>query len=140
MRYYQTGTLLALDEGDGTPIGIVLVTDEPGGGQARTVELKAVAVAEPHQGRGVGRRMLAEALQWLGARGVRRVVVGTASAGVGQLAFYQKAGFRLERVERDYFNPSRGYADDATENGIPLRDMVWMDQQLPPPQGGEGGA
>ena len=37
----------------------------------------------------------------LRARGVRRVIVGTGNAGIGQLAYYQKAGFRLERIERD---------------------------------------
>ena len=68
------------------------------------------------------------------------MIVGTASSGTGQLAFYQKAGFRLDRVERDYFAPSRGYAPGIVEDGIPLRDMVWMDQQLPPPDGGKAPA
>jgi hypothetical protein len=66
----------------------------------------------------------------LRGRGVRRVVVGTSSSGVGQLAYYQKAGFRLLSVERDFFSPARGYPEGLTENGIPLRDMVWMDQDL----------
>ena len=131
--YYQMGTLLALDDDSGTPLGIVLALDGPEGSADGPVELKAVAVAASRQSQGVGRRMLDDALQWLRARGVRRVIVGTASSGTGQLAFYQKTGFRLERVERDYFTPSRGYAADALENGIPLRDMVWMDQQLAPP-------
>jgi hypothetical protein len=51
--------------------------------------------------------------------------------GVGQLAFYQKAGFRLQRIERDYFTPERGYPP-LLENGILVRDMVWMDQHLDP--------
>lgn len=134
--YYQTGTLLAVDGDDGTPVGIVLVTEPDGPAAAgRVVELKAVAVAEPRQGRGIGRRMLAATLEHLGARGVDRVVVGTASSGPGQLAFYQKAGFRLDRIERDYFTPSRGYPPGIVEDGIPLRDMVWMDQELTAPDG-----
>ena len=40
----------------------------------------------------------------LRARGVRRVVVGTSSASVGQLAYYQKAGFRLRRVSNVYLD------------------------------------
>jgi ribosomal protein S18 acetylase RimI-like enzyme len=74
--------------------------------------------------------MLAAVLTDLKARGVKHVVVGTSSSGIGQLAYYQKAGFRLARVERDFFSPARGYPEGLEENGIPLRDMVWMDQEL----------
>jgi hypothetical protein len=49
---------------------------------------------------------------------------------IGQLAFYQKAGFRLWRIERDFFSPERGYPEGIEENGIPLRDMVWMEREL----------
>jgi ribosomal protein S18 acetylase RimI-like enzyme len=124
--YYQSGTLFALDAPDGMPIGIVLALDELGD----AVELKAVAVDESLHGQGVGTRMLLSALRQLQARGVRRVVVGTSSAGIGQLAYYQKAGFRLASIERDFFTAARGYADDLQENGIPVRDMVWMDLEL----------
>ncbi len=126
LGYYQTGTLFASDDVAGTPIGIVLAVDRSDG----AAELKAVAVDEALHNRGVGTRLVAAALDALRARGVDRVVVGTSSSGVGQLAFYQKAGFRLERIERDFFHPERGYPDGALENGIPLRDMVWMDQVL----------
>jgi len=126
LGYYQTGTLFALDGADGKPIGIVLAIDAPDG----SVELKAVAVDASRQGRGVGTRLLHAVLDELRGRGVRRVVVGTSSSGIGQLAYYQKAGFRLARIERDFFRPDRGYPENLLENGIPVRDMVWMDQEL----------
>jgi hypothetical protein len=74
--------------------------------------------------------MLAAVLAHLKARGVKRVVVGTGNCGIGALAYYQKAGFRLWKIERDFFSPARGYPAGLEENGIPLRDMVWMDQEL----------
>jgi ribosomal protein S18 acetylase RimI-like enzyme len=129
LAYYQTGTLFALDTRTGERIGIVLALDEPDG----SVELKAVAVDESLQGNGVGTRMLLAVLDELRAGGVRRVVVGTSSSGIGQLAYYQKAGFRLARIERDFFSLDRGYPEGILENGIPLRDMVWMDQELAQP-------
>ena len=120
--YYQTGDLYVLDDG----LGVVLtIGDDPD-----SVELKAVAVEESRHNQGVGRRLLAEVLADLKQRGVRHVLVGTASCSIGQLAFYQKAGFRLRSIERDYFSPARGYPEGLTENGILLRDMVWMDQDL----------
>jgi ribosomal protein S18 acetylase RimI-like enzyme len=120
--YYQKGDLYALED----RAGIVLAIPESDG----SVELKAVAVAEGLQGRGLGTRMLGAVLADLRARGVGRVVVGTGSCGISALAYYQKAGFRLARIERDFFTPQRGYPEGLTENGIPLRDMVWMDQDL----------
>jgi L-amino acid N-acyltransferase YncA len=81
-------------------------------------------------GQGIGSKMLRAVIEDLSNRGVRRLIVGTGNSGIGQLAYYQKAGFRLWKIERDFFSPERGYPDDLEENGIPLRDMVWMDQEL----------
>lgn len=132
--YLQKGDLYELPDPTGTPLGIVLVLPEGDAG----AELKAVAVAPEHQGRGVGTRLLKLVLAELRARGVRRVVVGTGNSGIGQLAFYQKAGFRLWRIERDVFTPARGYPPGIEENGIPLRDMVWLEQTLDDGAGRDG--
>jgi ribosomal protein S18 acetylase RimI-like enzyme len=126
--YYQSGTLFALDAADGTPTGMILAIPD---GEA-TVELRAVAVDTSLHGRGVGTRLLLAVLEQLRAGGVRRVVVGTSSSGIGQLAYYQKAGFRLWKIERDFFSPAGGYPEGVGENGIPVRDMVWMDLELEP--------
>jgi ribosomal protein S18 acetylase RimI-like enzyme len=123
--YFQRGDLYAYGAGDAA-VGIVLaIPDEHG-----AMELKAVAIDPGEQSRGVGKRMLVEVLDDLRRRGVRKVVVGTANAGIGQLAFYQKAGFRLSHIERDFFSPARGYPAAMEDNGIRLRDMVWMDLEL----------
>jgi hypothetical protein len=73
---------------------------------------------------------IALVLTELRAAGTRRVIVGTASSSIGPIAFYQKTGFRLWTIERDFFNEERGYPARVTENGILVRDMVWMDQTL----------
>lgn len=130
--YLQAGDLYVLRDpaAPGTPLGVTLTIplgDEAGPG---AVELKAVAVDEAFHGRGLGKRMLALVLADLRARGAMRAVVGTSNAGTGQIAFYQKAGFRLWRIERDFFTPERGYDPDSRENGIAHRDMVWMDADL----------
>jgi ribosomal protein S18 acetylase RimI-like enzyme len=122
-RYLDEGTLYGAVDETGEPRAAVLViaTDE-------TAELRAVAVAEPAQGQGLGTAVVQEVLDVLRANGATRVVVGTASSGVRQLAFYQRLGFRLSHVERDFFSRDRGYPDDLSEHGIPTRDMVWMDR------------
>lgn len=124
--YYQSGDLYAVDDESGRPLGMILAIPEPDG----SVELKAVAVDEARHGQGIGKRMLAAVLADLKARGVTHVVVGTGNSGIGPLAYYQKAGFRLWKIERDFFGPARGYPEGLEENGIALRDMVWMDLDL----------
>src|SRR5215475_13952614 len=94
--YYQAGDLYALDDEAARPLSMVLTIAAPDG----SVELKAVAVDEARHNEGIGKLMLAAVLADLRTRGVRRVTVGTASCGIGQLAFYQKAGFRLFSIER----------------------------------------
>jgi ribosomal protein S18 acetylase RimI-like enzyme len=124
--YYQQGELFVLRADDGEVMGMALAIPESN----RDVELKAVAVAPELHGRGVGQRMMALVLAELRLAGVRHVTVGTSSSGIGQLAFYQKIGFRLWKIERDFFSDERGYVAGIEENGIPLRDLVWMDQEL----------
>ena len=47
--------------------------------------------------------------------------MGTSSTSLGNIAFYQKCGFRPSAVRRDYFWYYRG---QRLENGIAVRDMI----------------
>ena len=116
--------LLALPSGQGQEVGIVLAI--PTGGAE--IELKAVAVAPESHNRGIGKQMLALAIPDLNARGYDRIVLGTGNSSIGQIAFYQKAGFRMWKIERDFFSPEKGYPEGLEENGIPLRDMIWFER------------
>jgi GNAT superfamily N-acetyltransferase len=124
--YLQDGVLHAVDDEEGRPCAAILVMELPD----HAVELRAVAVAESHQGHGVGTWIVTEVCDRLRRAGKRRVVVGTASSGIRQLGFYQRLGFRLTHVDRDFFTERRGYPPDLLENGIQVRDMVWMDRPL----------
>jgi ribosomal protein S18 acetylase RimI-like enzyme len=126
--YLNTGDLYVLQDATGATLGATVVL--PWHDEETTAELKAVAVDASTHNRGLGKRMLRAVLDNLRARGMKRVVVGTSNAGIGQIAFYQKAGFRLLCIERDYFTAEKGYDPDERENGLPHRDMVWFDQDL----------
>ena len=95
-------------------------------------ELVELAVGVAHQGHGVGRRIV----EWLVTEGQRRgrraIEVGTSSTSLGNIAFYQRCGFRPSAVRRDYFWYYRG---EKRENGIPIRDMlVFRYDLVPDPQ------
>jgi GNAT superfamily N-acetyltransferase len=127
--YMDTGDLYVYTHEDARVIGIVLAIPL----DSDVVEFKAVAIDQQRRGQGIGTCMLMETLSELRMRGYKRVIVGTANAAIGQLAFYQKAGFRMLRIERDFFSPDRGYGEVVMESGIRLRDMVWMDLALTEP-------
>ena len=74
--------------------------------------------------------MLADVRAAEAARGAARLLVGTSSADTGNLDFYQRCGYRLLSIERDYFTPVRGYPPDFVLNGLPAVDMVWMDLEI----------
>jgi GNAT superfamily N-acetyltransferase len=118
------GTMYVADDDD-TPIGVVLVLDH--GDRER--ELRYVAIAESHQRKGLGKAMLADVHDAEVARGSARLLVGTSCADTGNLDFYQRCGYRLLSIERDYFTPERGYPADFVINGLPAVDMVWLDMQ-----------
>jgi GNAT superfamily N-acetyltransferase len=90
-------------------------------------EIVELAVAERWQGRGVGRAFLDWIAGEAGRRGKREVEVGTANASIGNIAFYQRCGFRMHRVRRDYFGY---YRTPRVEHGIAVRDLLVFRREL----------
>jgi len=84
-------------------------------------ELMAIAVAPSAQQRGIGTQLLRHVIAAVGATGASRLDVGTGTFG-HQLAFYQRQGFRVTGVERDFF--LRHYPEPLFEDGIQHRDML----------------
>jgi GNAT superfamily N-acetyltransferase len=97
----------------------------------QTWEIKSVAVIERERGYGIGTALIRTALTNAWSAGAPRVLVATATADIANLRFYQRLGFRLDRVERDAFTVDRGYPV-LEINGIRLRDRVWLSIDAPP--------
>lgn len=93
-----------------------------------TVELVNIAVAEQHQGSGIGKKLVAHAIQQGREAGYQTMEIGTGNSSVGQLALYQKCGFRIMGVDRDFF--LRHYDEAIFENGIQVIDMIRLSQDL----------
>lgn len=111
-------------EEDGAVIGVyVLIPTRP-----ETAELVNVAVEESRHGRGIGKQLVLHAVRTAREEGARTIEVGTGNSSVAQLALYQKCGFRITGVDRDFF--IRHYPMEIVENGIPCRDMIRLSQDL----------
>jgi GNAT superfamily N-acetyltransferase len=121
--YIARGQCFVADR-DGGTIGVyVLLPTRPG-----TVELVNVAVAEDEQGKGIGKLLVLHAVEQAREQRYHTIEVGTGSTGVVQLALYQKCGFRMTGIDRDFF--VRHYEEEIYENGIRLRDMVRLSRDL----------
>ncbi len=123
--YLDRGTVWVARDPAGTVLGHVQVVVD-----GEVWEVLTIAVAEDRQGRSVGRRLLAHVTDRARVAGARRLVVATAAADVTNLRFYQRCGFRMERVVPDAFTPETGYPDPVQIDGIPLRDQVWFGMDL----------
>lgn len=84
-------------------------------------EILYIAIDAAQRGQGYGKAVMAAVIGEARQRGIRSVVVGTSNASLSQIAFYQKCGFRLDSVRRDYFDY---LSSPAYENGIQIRDML----------------
>jgi len=93
-----------------------------------TVEIVNVSVAEEHQGKGIGKQLVLDAIQRGSISGYKTIEIGTGNSSISQLALYQKCGFRITGIDHDFF--IRHYLDEIYENGIRCRDMIRLSQNL----------
>jgi len=84
-------------------------------------EIIYLAIAPEWQGKGYGKATIMGIASEAKRRQVSRLLVGTGNSSLENLAFYQKSGFRMDHVRRDYYNYIQ---PPISENGIPLRDML----------------
>lgn len=95
---------------------------------ADSVEIKNIAVRPENQGQGVGKYLIENALQFALANKQKTICIGTANSSIGQLYLYQKLGFELTEIRRNFFTDN--YSDPIYENGIQAKHMVVLTRQL----------
>ena len=93
-----------------------------------TMEIMNIAVDERMHGQGIGKKLVEDAIQVARELGVQSLEVGTGNSSIGQLALYQKCGFRMEGVIKDFFVDN--YDEEIFENGIQCRDMIRLVKEL----------
>lgn len=92
------------------------------------IEIKNIAVLETHQGKGIGKKLLAFAMENAKEHGFQDIQIGTANSSIGQLALYQKMGFELDHIRKAFFTDN--YPETMYENGILVRDMIVLKRKL----------
>lgn len=85
------------------------------------IELFNIASLPNFQGQGIGTNLLKFVISELKSRNVTKLVLGTGAFG-HQLAFYQRLGFRVNEVVKNFFIDN--YDDPIYENGLQHYDML----------------
>lgn len=114
---YLPGSLGFAAYEDDKVIGVCVVQPQ----HAQHYELMAIAVDDAYQKSGVGTQLLQFVVKMVGQMGVDLLEVGTGSFGY-QLTFYQRQGFRVSAIDKDFFITH--YKQAIFEDGIQLKDML----------------
>lgn len=90
--------------------------------QDSTVEIHNLAVLPAFRGRGLASRLITCVLEENREKTIR---VCTGSTSFHALSVYQRSGFRIVEVDKDYF--ARNYCEPIFENGILLLDRLVLE-------------
>jgi N-acetylglutamate synthase-like GNAT family acetyltransferase len=117
IRSYLNDSWCFVAKNDGQIVGACIVKLISAG----TAEIFNVAVYPDHQNQGIGSGLLKFALHELANKRIPRVELGTGTFGY-QLTYYQRIGFRVDSVVKEYFLAN--YPQPIFENGIQHKDML----------------
>jgi N-acetylglutamate synthase-like GNAT family acetyltransferase len=85
------------------------------------VEIIELAVSENRHRQGFGRQMIDYLITEARRRSKQELFVGTANSSIGNILFYQKCGFRMDSIRKDYF---WYHQPPDYENGLQVRDLL----------------
>ncbi|MFA6160527.1 MAG: GNAT family N-acetyltransferase [Parcubacteria group bacterium] len=119
-KYLKKGSCFAAFEG-GEIVGVYILISK----STDILEIINLSVAEEKQNRGIGKLLVADAKRRAKKSRAKKLLVGTGNSSINQLAFYQKCGFRISGIKKDFF--AKNYKKPIFENSIQCRDMVMFE-------------
>ncbi|GEK33561.1 GNAT family N-acetyltransferase [Kurthia sibirica] len=120
-EYINEGRLFEINE-KSKRIGVIQIIDHE-----ENSEIKNIAIISEFRGKGYGKRALKFVEQISYDNGAQIMKVGTANSSISNIAFYQKAGYRLDSIDHDFFTD---YKEPIFENGIQAIDMLYFSKEL----------
>lgn len=118
-QYYAQGKAWAL-KANQQIIGVILITHV----SEKTIEIKNIAIDINHQKQGLAKYLINHIKNYAKQNNYQHLDIGTGNSSLNQLALYQKCGFRMHRIESDFF--IKNYPHPIFENGIQCIDMIYL--------------
>ncbi|MGG7162274.1 GNAT family N-acetyltransferase [Clostridium ihumii] len=92
------------------------------------MEIMNISVNEKYQGRGLGKQLIFHAINFAKEENAKLLEIGTGNSSINQLKLYQKCGFRINGIYKDYFKLN--YDEEIFENDIRCIDMIRLSINL----------
>ena len=121
MGYINEGKLFEINENN-KRAGVIQIIECEG-----FYEIKNISIIPELQGQGIGKKALRFVERISYDDGAQLMKVGTANSSISNIAFYQKAGYRLDSITHDFFTD---YKEPIFENGIQAIDMLYFAKEL----------
>lgn len=103
---------------DNKTVGVLVFKEN----ESNSVEIMNIAVQEEFQRNGIGKKLLQHVINEIKNTNIKTIEIGTGNSSVFQLLLYQKCGFRISSIDKDFFR--KNYNEKIFENGIECRDMI----------------
>ncbi|MFC4873868.1 GNAT family N-acetyltransferase [Negadavirga shengliensis] len=92
------------------------------------IEIKNIAVEKRHQNLSIGKLLLRDAEIKAKEKGFGSIIIGTGDASIKQLYIYQKAGFEVFDIKKNFYIDN--YPEPIFENGIQLKHMLVLKKKI----------
>ena len=77
---------------------------------------------------GIGKKLILYSIEKAREEKAKIIEIGTGNSSINQLLLYQRCGFRITGIDRDFFVSH--YKEEIYENGIQCRDMIRLSLDL----------
>ncbi len=120
-RYVKDGEIYVL-EVDSQIIAVYVFQEI----DTERIEIKNIAVDRNYQGQGIGTFLLRDATIRAREQGYGTILIGTANGAIKQLYLYQKEGFEITAIKKNFFVDH--YPEPIFENGIWCKHMIMLEK------------
>lgn len=119
---YDGYCYIAVKEGE--RIGVMVLKEVA----PQVLEIKNIAINPAMQGKGYGRQLLKKATELALISKNVKVIIATGNSSIGQLALYQKEGFEITQIDKNFF--TKNYPEPIWENGILCKHKIILEKAL----------
>ncbi len=91
-------------------------------------EIKNIAVSPVLQGQGIGKYLIENIITIAREKDFKTICIGTANSSIGQLYLYQKLGFEMTEIRKNFFIDN--YPEPIYEHGIQAKHIIMLAQEL----------